>query len=72
LSLEYHRDELNKLEECLAQLEVLGPIKVNAIAMNGESLLLNDWLKPETFLEWVLLEASPEAGDAFVRNVSKV
>jgi len=67
LSLEYHRAETHKLEECLAQLELLGPIEVNAIAMNGETLLLDDWMGPRRFLEWVLREESPTIGDAFVR-----
>jgi FkbM family methyltransferase len=69
LSLEYHRVEPNKLEDCLAQLEALGPIEVNAIAMNGEMLLLDDWLAPQNFLEWAQREASPRVADAFVRNI---
>jgi FkbM family methyltransferase len=64
ISFEYHLEETDRLRACLTHLAALSDVRVNVIAMNGNRLLLSQWVQPSD----LDLSALPNEGDCFVRS----
>lgn len=68
LSLEFHKEEVGRLLDCLAHLEQFGPVEVNAISMNGEAFLFETWKSAAQMSKW-LTSGALSQGDIFIRSV---
>lgn len=68
LSLEYHRDEPEQALACLDILARLGPLRINAIEIDGGTLLFERWRTLDELRQWFASGEVPRAGDLFVES----
>lgn len=71
VTLEFFSDQLDRLEECLNLLAKLGPFETNLITMNGERLVLEQWMSASELLDFLRTSEAPRSGDVFIRFDSK-
>ncbi len=66
ISLEYHQAEPDQILECMEILSRLQPLRINAIAIDGDHFLFDHWISLDDFRAWITGPDVPRAGDVFI------
>ncbi len=66
ISFEYHREELQRMNQCLDKLASLGPVFINLIVMEEPDLAFRKWKTREEFNDFIRGGELPFVGDIFV------
>ena len=67
ITLEFFVDQRERLADCLNLLAQLGQFETNLIAMNGEQLVLAQWVTASELLDFLGTPQAPRSGDIFIR-----